>query len=259
MGSKRVGVLLALLGGLVGTAAPLAADEMKDQAVARLVSTHEADIPIAIGRVVVKQAGLRTLRERLAQEGRRAGLGKEWNESASEWLAAEAQLNPAFEQIVARGLEQGHWLQEGWTRVAGAALNAEESDEIAAHFDTEGGREQRVVVELVIVGETVMANYTFTNRLDYRMKGTEREVAKLQEVWWAREPMRVRDFSKYPGALRFAGENPGIKYTRALAIQGIGVILDRIDRAAADAVAQARTLDLSPFIDAYRRRISTAN
>ena len=259
MGSKRAGVLLALLGGLAGPAAPLAADELKDQAIAKLVTSHEADIPIAIGRVVVKQAGLRAVRERLADEGRRAGLGKDWNERAPEWQAAEAELDPAFQQIVARGLEQGHWLQEGWTRVAAAVLSAEEADDIATHFSTEGGREQRVVVELVIVGETVMANYTFTSRLDYGMRGTEREVAELQRTWWAREPMRVRDFSRYPGALRFAGENPGIKYTRALAIQGIGVILDRIDRAAVEAVGAARSLDLAPFVDAYRVRSSKAN
>ena len=63
---------------------------------------------------------------------------------------------------------------------------AEEADEIATHFASEGGGEQRVVVELLLIGETVLANYTFTDRLDYRVKGAEREIAHLQEVWWAR-------------------------------------------------------------------------
>jgi hypothetical protein len=259
MGSKPVGALLAMLALLLAMAPAAKADELKDQAIARLVESHEADIPIAIGRVVVMQAGLKALRARLAEAGRRAGLDKGWNERAAEWIAAEARLEPVFNEISVRRLEQGTWLQEGWARVAAAALTAEEADEIAAHFANEGGREQRVVVELVIVGETVMANYTFTDRLDYRMRGTEADVAKLQETWWAREPLRVRNFSRYPGALRFAGEDPGIKYTRALAIQGIGVILDRIDRTAEEVVAQAAALDVEPFIAAYRRRSAGAN
>lgn len=256
MGSKRCGALLALLSGLLGCGVAAAADELKEQAVARLLASHEGDIPAAIGRVVVKQAGLRALRNRLAEEGRRAKAGKGWNESAPEWRAAEAQLDPVFDEINEIRLGHGEWLQDAWRDVVSAALTAEEADDIASHFATEGGREQRVVVELVIVGEAIMANYTFTDRLDYRVRGTEREVAELQKVWWTREPMRVRDFSRYPGALRFAGENPGIKYTRVLAIQGVGVVLARIDAAAAEAVAAARSLDTAPFIEAYRRRIA---
>jgi hypothetical protein len=254
MGFAQGRAVLAMLAWLLAATTPVAADPLKAQAIARLSASHEADIPVAIGRVVVKQAGLRALRLRLAQAGRDAGLGAGWNESAPEWLAAEARLQAAFDELVARRLEQGNWLQEGWARVAAATLDAEEADEIASHFATEGGREQRTVVELVIVGETVMANYTFTNRLDYRMRGTERDVATLQETWWTREPLRVRDFSRYPGTLWFAGENPGIKYTRALAIQGIGVILDRIDRAAEEAVARAQSLDLAPYLEAWRSR-----
>lgn len=238
--------------------APALGDDLKDQAVTRLVASHEADIPVALGRVVAKQAGLRALRERLAIEGRRAGLGNEWKAGAAEWRAAEDELSRSLDEINERQLGRGEWLHEDWRRMVAAALSAEEADEIAAHFATEGGREQRVVLELVIVGEAVMANYTFTDRLDYRMPGTEREVAELQQTWWAREPMRVRDFSRYPGALRFAGENPGIKYTRLLAIQGVGAVLERIDRAAGDAAAAARSMDLRPYIEAGRQRATGA-
>lgn len=243
----RVGACLA---AWLLAVAPAMGDDLKAQAMTRLVTSHEADIPVALGRVVVKQAGLRALRERLAIEGRRAGLGKEWKPGATDWRAAEDELSRTLDDINDRQLGQGQWLYEDWQRVVAAGLNAEEADDIATHFATEGGREQRVVLELVIVGEAVMANYTFTDRLDYRMPGTEREVAELQRIWWAREPMRVRDFSRYPGALRFAGENPGIKYTRLLAIQGVGAVLERIDRAAGDAAAAARSMDLRPFIEA---------
>jgi len=245
----------------VGTALawPAAADELKDQAVARLAASHDPVIPVAIGRIVVKQAGLKAFRQYIAEQGRRNALGPGWNMNAPEWQAAERKLVGAIDDLVATRLEQGAWMQEGWAGVASAVLNAEEADEIGTHFSTDGGREQRIVVELLIVGETVLANYTFTDRLDYQVKGTEADVARLQEIWWSREPFRVRDFSAYPGAIRFAGENPGVKYTKALAIQGIEVVTRRIDSAAAQAVTLAKAVDLDPFIEAYRQRTSGAN
>lgn len=248
------GTLLLMTGLYV--AWPAAADELKDQAIARLAASHDPEIPVAIGRVVVRQAGLKAIRQRLADAGRREVLGPGWNRDAPEWQAAERKIEAAIDDVIVTQLEQGAWLQEGWARVAASVLNGEEADEIAAHFATEGGRQQRIVVELLIVGETVLANYTFTDRLDYRVKGTADEIGKLQEIWWSREPFRVRKFDQYPGAIRFAGENPGVKYTKALAIQGIEVVTRRIDAAAAEAATRAASIDLDPDIEAFRRRMS---
>lgn len=247
-----LGIFLAVVGAVL--AWPVAADDLKDQAVARLASSHDPEIPVAIGRIVVKQAGLKAIRQRLAEQGRRKALGPGWNMNAPEWRAAEQAITPAIDDVVASRLEQGTWMQDGWAGVASVVLNSEEADEIGTHFSTEGGREQRMVVELLIVGETVLANYTFTDRLDYQVKGTEADIARLQEIWWSREPFRARDFSAYPGAIRFAGENPGVKYTKVLAIQGIEVVTRRIDSAAAEAAALAKSMDLEPFIEAWRRR-----
>ena len=230
------------------------ADEMKNQALSRLMATHDPEIAIDIGRVVVKQAGLKAIRSKLARAGREAGLGPDWNSGAPEWRAAENRLGKATDEIIAARLLDTAWFREGWARAAAGVLNAEEADEIATHFETEGGREQRVTVELLLIGETVLANYTFTDRIDYQMQGSEAEILKLQEAWWAREPFRVRDLSRYPNVVRFAGENPGIKYTRMLAIQGIEVITQRIDRTTAEAVKAMEAADVKPYIDAFRRR-----
>ncbi len=183
-------------------------------------------------------------------------MGSSWNPAALEWQAAEAQLTKLVDDLIATRLDDPGWFCEGLGRAAGTVLNAEEADEIATHFATEGGGEQRVVVELLLMGETVLANYTFTDRIDYGVKGSEREIAHLQEVWWAREPFRVRDFSRYPDAVRFAGRNPGIKSTRMLAIQGIEVITLHIDRTAAQAVQAVETANIEPFIDAFRLRMA---
>ena len=246
----RFTLILFLTAG--ATCAP--ADEMKKQALSRLMATHDPEIAIDIGRVVVKQAGLKAIRSKLARAGREAGLGPDWNSGAPEWRAAENRLGKATDEIIAARLLDTAWFREGWARAAAGVLNAEEADEIATHFETEGGREQRVTVELLLIGETVLANYTFTDRIDYQMQGSEGEILKLQESWWAREPFRARDLSRYPDVVRFAGENPGIKYTRMLAIQGIEVITQRIDQTAAQAVHAIEAADVKPYIEAFRQR-----
>jgi hypothetical protein len=57
--------------------------------------------------------------------------------------------------------------------------------------------------------------------------------------------------------VRFAGENPGIKYTRMLAIQGVEVITRRIDGLCAEAAHIVDAADISPQIDGYLRRIGS--
>jgi hypothetical protein len=231
---------------------PARADESKDEALARLAASHDPDIPIAIGRVVVKQAGLKAIRATLAARGR--GLGPDWNPAAPEWQSAESRLASLVDGVIVARLDDPAWFRAGLARAAAGTLNAEEADEIATHFASEGGREQRVTIELLLMGETVLANYTFTDRIDHRIKGSERELAHLQETWWAREPFRVRDLSRYPDVVRFAGENPGIKYTKMLAIQGIEVITNRIDLTAAQAVQAVQAADIEPYIAAFRSR-----
>jgi hypothetical protein len=246
--------ILLLVASLHLAGMPALADDAKNQAIARLAVSHDPEIPIAIGRVVIKQAGLKAIRAVLADRGRTLGLGPDWNPAAPEWQAAEGQLTKLVDDLVAVRLDDAAWFREGLGGAAANVLNAEEADEIATHFATEGGGEQRVVVELLLMGETVLANYTFTDRIDYRVKGAEREIAHLQEVWWAREPFRARDFNAYPNAIRFAGENPGIKYTKMLAIQGIEVITQRIDHTAAEVGQAVGVADIEPFVEAYRRR-----
>ena len=68
------GVVLAAVLTAIG---PAAADALKDDAIARLASSHEPDVPLAVGRLAVKQAGLGAVRTLLARRGGDAGLGAE--------------------------------------------------------------------------------------------------------------------------------------------------------------------------------------
>jgi len=162
-----------------------------------------------------------------------------------------------IDSIIARGIEDPAWLRAAWAGTSARVLDAEEADFIAQHFSTEGGAQQRRVIEMLIVGETLMAYYTFTDRLRYNMPGSEREVAALQTVWWEREPFALKDFTAYPDAMRFAGADPGVKYCKMLAIQGIEVINAHYAEVVGETAAALRAdaARIEPFVAQFRNRI----
>ena len=250
-------VLLAAACALVLTTPTASyADALKDDAVQRLARSHDPEISIAIGRLYVKQAALRAARARLARQGAAAGLGRNWSPASPEWVAAEQALMARVPPIVATRLDDPEWFHAAWAKEADRLLNAEEADELANHFATPGGREQRVTIELLMVGETVMANYTMTDRIQYTMADTRAEIEHLQSVWWNRDPFAVRDFSKDPGTMRFATSNPGIKYAKMLAMRGVGSVIDHLDTVAKVAVAavEADAPEVDSLIASVPRR-----
>jgi hypothetical protein len=177
---------LAVVAGLLAVIdAAAATDELKQEAIARLAASHDPAIPVAIGRVYVKQAGLLAAERLLAERGSAEKLGPQWGPQAPEWQAAETELAAVIDAVIARGIEDPAWLRKAWAATSARILDAEEADFIAQHFATQGGAQQRQVIEMLIVGETLMAYYTFTDRLHYNVRGSEREVVALQTVWWS--------------------------------------------------------------------------
>lgn len=232
-----------------------ATEALKEEAIARLAASHDPAIPLAIGRVYVKQAGLESARALLAERGKAAGLSAGWGPQAPEWQSAEAMLTRVVDEVIVRRVDDPAWFREAWGREAARFLNAEEADEIATHFSTEGGRQQRAVIELLLVGETMIANYTFTDRIRYGVKGSEREMEQLQQVWWVTDHKKVYDFTPYPNAIHFATQNPGVKYCKMLAIQGIDALnrhYEGVVREMKDALRQA---EIDPYVVQYRTRM----
>ncbi len=252
IGKYVVGALLAAL-AVIGQ---VAADELKDEAVARLAASHEPDVPLAVARLAVKQAGLNAMRKQLKARGKAAGLGRDWNAKAAEWQAAEARFIPQIDAIIAERIENPAWVTAIFTEHAAKVLNAEEADEIATHFATASGREQRKVVEIKVLGELMLANYTFTERIDDRIPGSEAEYSRMQQVWWDREPFKSRNFDGDEGAARFGTRNPGVKYVKTLAFGGVERLLAHVDAVCAEVVAavNSQAAQADPFIDAHRQR-----
>lgn len=194
----RVLAMACLL--LTGTA-QAQQDDLKADAVQRVIGAHDPAIFVATGALYLKQEAIRAAR------------GKP--------LSAETLA--AVDRLIAASVRDTAWFLQGWGAAIDRHLSSEEADEIAAHFSTEGGRLQRRVIELA-VGEVLMSNYTFTDRIDHRLAASGQELKDMQQVVHDRQFNGIQDFSRYPDAVKFASGGAGVKYMKMLMIQGVEAI-----------------------------------
>lgn len=231
-------------------------EELKRDAVSRVVEAHDVSLPVYIGRVYVKQAALAAARDLLAERGRAAGLNaRSWNMDSPQWRAAERELMAGTDELIQRKVASGYWVQEAWSQQVAGVLNGEEADEIAVHFRTEGGELQRRVIEW-FVGELTLQTYTFTDRLKYGVPGSEKEMQDLQRATYEAKShfAPIYDLTKYEGTMRFANSEAGIKYFKMMAMQGVGVLHEHLENVANEArqMIRARTALVDPYLQAAR-------
>lgn len=255
-------VLVALAIGLwsLAAAASTKAEEgeaaLKQDAIDRLAQSHDPTLSIGIGRVYVKQAALLTAREVLLERGRAAGLDKaRWNPAVPQWQAAERELMRGVDDLVHTRVATGNWVQQAWGEVAAQTLNGEEADEIAVHFQSEGGQLQRKVIEW-FVGELTLQTYTFTDRLKYGVPGSESEMRDLQVATYDRMVPGIYDLTSYPNAVKFASSDPGVKYFKTMVIQGIHALHVYLEACADDARRMVR--ERAALVDPYVAEVAGA-
>jgi hypothetical protein len=85
---------------LAGTG--FAADDpvLKRDAIQRRTASHDPAIVIGVGRVYIKQLGLAQARALIAQQGRAAGLGVQWNDQVPQWRQAERRLTAVVDEQI---------------------------------------------------------------------------------------------------------------------------------------------------------------
>ncbi len=252
----------AIVCAAIFTCAAVAADDISEQelkrdAVSRLVETHDVALPVYIGRVYVKQAALTAARELLAEKGRAAGLDrKEWNMNVPQWQGAERELMQGTDVLIQRKVASGYWVQEAWSEQVSVLLNGEEADEIAVHFRSEGGELQRRVIEW-FVGELTLQTYTFTDRLKYGVPGTEQEMRDLQVATYEAKShfAPIYDLTKYDNTMRFANSEAGIKYFKMMAMQGVNLVHQHLEAVADEArkTIRSRAALVDPYITKVRQ------
>jgi hypothetical protein len=235
-------------------------DALKKDAIDRLSAAQDTTLSIDIGRVYVKQTALLTAREVLTLKGRAAGLSmQQWNLETPEWQDAERELTAGLDELIRVGVANPAWLKAAWAQLSSQLLNAEEADEIAVHFRTEGGALQRRVIEW-FVGELTLQYYTFTNRLKYGVPGSESEMRDLQvttyEIQSHFEP--IYDLTDYPNTMRFASRDPGVKFMKMMVTSGVHVIHTHLEKVADQAreTIRARAALADPHIARARQRLA---
>jgi hypothetical protein len=228
----------------------------KADAVSRVIESHDPTLSVQIGRVYVKQAALLAAREVLAARGRAAGLGREWDLKHPAWQSAERELMQGIDDLIARRVANPVWVKETWSESVGRVVNGEEADDIAVHFQSEGGQWQRRVIEW-FVGELTLQTYTFTDRLRYGIPGSEQEMRDLQRATEERAMLdRIYDFTDYPNAMRFASRDPGVKYFKMMVTQGVHGLHVHLEAVADEARKLVRSR--APLADPYIARAKTA-
>lgn len=227
---------------------------LKRDAVNRVIESHDPALSVHIGRVYVKQAALAAARDLLTERGKAAGLGQEWNQNAINWRAAEAELLEGVDGMIQRKVATPVWVTSAWSEIVSQHFNGEQADEIAVHFQSEGGRLQRRVIEW-FVGELTLQTYTFTDRLKYGVPGSEQEMKDLQVVTYARIFPGIQDFTPYENAVRFASSDPGVKYFKTMVMQGVHALHVYLEERAdeARAMIRSRAALADPYIDRARR------
>jgi hypothetical protein len=232
-------------------------EELKRDAVSRVVEAHDVALPVYIGRVYVKQAALTAARDLLAERGKAAGLDRKiWNMDSLQWQGAERELMQGTDTLIQRKVASGYWVQEAWSEQVATILNGEEADEIAVHFRTEGGELQRRVIEW-FVGELTLQTYTFTDRLKYGVPGSEQEMRDLQIATYEAKShfAPIYDLTKYEGTMRFASSEAGIKYFKMMAIQGVGLVHQHLEVVAEEArkTIRSRAALMDPYVEKAKR------
>jgi hypothetical protein len=216
------------------------------EAVDRVVESHDRTLLLGGGTLMIKQAAIRSARKLLGEWGREAGLGGEWWDTAPQYRAAKAELLQVADGIIARRYASGVWLKEAWSEYTARELDAEQADTIATHFQTEGGQKLRMLMDWYM-GEMVLFNYTFTDRFEYELKDAERELLALQREAQKRIPIEDIEFtSRYPDTFRFVACGPdspycpSLKYWRMLIYPLMGEIIRHIDAVSAEIEGEMR-------------------
>ena len=160
-----------------------------------------------------------------ARQGR-AAWAAGWGPQAPEWQAAELRLTEVIDDIIARRVEDPAWFREAWAGVSARILNAEEADYIAQHFSP-----PKAASSSAQVIETADRGRDADGLLHVHRSPPLRRARAPSARWLRCRPSggsashcKIYDFTAYPDAMRFAGADPGVKYCKMLAIQGIEAI-----------------------------------
>ncbi|MCW5622675.1 MAG: hypothetical protein KIS79_16320, partial [Burkholderiales bacterium] len=113
----------------------------------RLVNQHDLKTTIAIGDYYLEQESILAARDFLHRLGQSQQLGPGWNPANPFWQQAEAAIVRRLMREINRDFSNLEWLSEEWSRMNAAEFGEQDLDLLLAHFDTEVGRKQVMIVD----------------------------------------------------------------------------------------------------------------
>ena len=127
---------------------------------------------------------------------------------------------------------------------------------LSGYMEVHLNKEQDLPAEADLHRFVLMVGHTFTDRLKYGVPGSEQEMRDLQEVTYERLFCGIQDFTSYPGAMKFASTDPGVKYFKMMVMQGVHAVHLHLEEAADEARAMIRSR--AAFADPYIARAKVA-
>ena len=226
----------------------------KDRQIEQLIAMHDLTTSVSIGNFYLKQEGLIAIRSLLARLGKEAKLGPAWNARDPQWQRAEQML---LQEVVARVSEDFttlEWLRPQWQELDASEFTAEELDVLLAHFRSDVGRKQAMIVDHT-VSTHVITTLSFSGKLK-DIPGIQEERSRMQSVWNKEDDeMRfsIEDATNADGQ-RFAYSALGKKYFVTAILKLTGIISRRLDELAAGLPREvdARADQIRPLLQEFK-------
>ena len=259
-------------------------EELKEDAVTRLVDELDTTLPKYIARVYAKQAAILQAKALLTLVGNENQLRQDlWQEDNHIWTEAERFLIDGADVTIEERIIKPSWLRDAWYGHTYRILGAEGADEVAVHFKSKGGTLQRKVIEYY-VGELSLAFYTLgTDRVvQWGLRGSEKEMKELQIKTYElkgsfgcgkyahvnnpcnHEDMEpnyttlnpIYDLTGFENTMRFASRGPGVEFMKMMMIQGVHEVHIHAEKVAAILRSQvlSKKNDLEPFIREFQEK-----
>lgn len=244
-------VLLAVCLALVA-AAPACASEVEKSE--RLVNLHDLKTTVAIGDYYLKQESVLAARAYLTQLGREQGLGPDWKPSNPYWQQAEDAIVRGLMQQVQREFSNMEWLSEQWGQLNIAELSEPQMDALLAHFGSEMGHKQVMIVDHSVAFH-VVTTLTLSGKIQENLAGSEAERKRMQDLYTAEDEAMRFNHNDSPEATQFAFSPVGKKYFVNAVLKVSGMVNRRLVQIAADMPARVPALapQVQPVVEAYRR------
>ncbi len=220
----------------------------------RLFNHHDLKTTVAIGDYYLKQESIVAARDFLRRLGIGQDLGAGWNPSNPHWREAEAAIVAHLMSQVRRDFSSMEWLSEEWSRMNATEFSEQDLDTLLAHFGTQVGRKQVMIVDHSIAFH-VISTLTMMGRIQENLPGAEADRKRMQDLYHDEDRDMRFDTDENPEGSKFALSPTGKKYFINAVMKVTGMVNQRLSRTAAELPARIdpAAAEIQAALQGFRR------